>query len=693
MSETIGYVLLGDSDPDELLIIQELLEYYHLRVEAVDNCEDVLKALQRNPQPDVVILDAPLAEGRTPEGMLLATLQQLDHGRIPVFLLIEQDSALDVFPPKLRKSIRVLNRPFSAAQFLLAAGNAGLKFSVSSPARSAPPAPSKPPESSEDLRAAPPVALTRTRLPTPPVPAAAPSPEIGWELRRYWTILLRRKWLLLVVTIAAVAVSIGISQMLTPIYEATATIRVASAAGGQFDYGASVLATRLANTYVEIATSTPILDELITRLGIAKPPKVEVKQIPETELLEIAVRHADPAIARDAANTLANIMVERSLSLYAGDAPTARELMEAQLAEAKKDLDQAIAEYTALLLELSQGGENSTVTDEQLSVLGRQVNLRQQLYVDLLVRYEEVRSSEEMRSNAITVIEYAELPKKPASPNLILNAILGASAGAIGGLLLVIVLESFRTKVTSATEIQSLTGLPVIARIPSVRRSRRRSPDLRRIPDLEDPFQSLQVRLQLSNLVRNTRNPVILVTSPEPGTGKTTVAVNLALSMARAGNRVILVDADLHRPSVHKVLNIKQQVGLSDILTGDRHPETALKPIDGSNLRVLTSGLTGKDTTLTELISPYKIELIFRTLAEICDYLIVDSPALLVTGYSVALARQASATVLVTAQNHTDRGDLESAMQQLAETNANVIGVVINRAESLRSYAYRYKRR
>ena len=167
------------------------------------------------------------------------------------------------------------------------------------------------------------------------------------ELGTYLQVLWRCKWMIAACAIIASMVALGISLQLTPLYSGTATLRVASAPIGAADYISTYSITRLSNTYVEIATSDISLDEVAERLGLQKRPKVEVEVVPETELIAISASDPDPARARDIANTLANMMVEQSVQLYGGSAPTARKILEKQLKQAKADLDAAVSSYDA----------------------------------------------------------------------------------------------------------------------------------------------------------------------------------------------------------------------------------------------------------------------------------------------------------------------------------------------------------
>ncbi len=148
------------------------------------------------------------------------------------------------------------------------------------------------------------------------------------ELQKYLEILLRSKWVILATMAVATIVAVVGSFIVTPLYSATATLRLASAPGGSSDYIYVTTLTRLSNTYVEIATNDTTLSEVAERLGMTKPPKVDVEIVPETELIRIKTTNPDPALARDIVNTLAAIMVEQSQQIDGSSTPTASEIFE-----------------------------------------------------------------------------------------------------------------------------------------------------------------------------------------------------------------------------------------------------------------------------------------------------------------------------------------------------------------------------
>jgi len=155
------------------------------------------------------------------------------------------------------------------------------------------------------------------------------------EIRNYIAILWRRKWVIAVTTAVTLIVTVVGTLMATPTYVASTTLRFLTAPSGSVDWVDYEIgyAQRLMNTYVKIATSRPVLEELVQQLGLNEPPKIELEILPNTELMHITVEDPNPTLARDAANALAGILIAQSRELYTGSGKTAREVLSEQLAQ------------------------------------------------------------------------------------------------------------------------------------------------------------------------------------------------------------------------------------------------------------------------------------------------------------------------------------------------------------------------
>jgi capsular exopolysaccharide synthesis family protein len=588
------------------------------------------------------------------------------------------------------------------------------------------------------------------------------------ELKTYLQVLRRYKWMIAACAIIASLVALGISFALIPIYTVTTTVRVASSPGGSTDYiyGSSI--TRLSNTYVEIATSDVSLEKVVERLGLEKKPSIEVEVVPETELIEITASDPDPVRARDIANTLASILVEQSLQLYGGNAPTAREILQGQLEQSKIDLDNAVLEYdkalrTALVTPTPLTSTNPTSipdldvlerfvsirqqiynnllqeyqraeTSEQMRIfeaqieqakidldrsisdynnalrnykptatplpsgtlmpnpdvekLERIVSVRQQIYSDLLQKYENARTSELLRTNSITVVQAANLPRKPSSPKILLNAALGLVAGLVVGVILAFFFEGIDNTLRSTEEVLSMTTLPILCRIPELKN--RLGPKIKLINFQDGHYTSVpaidQLRMHLLLHDGKSGHGTFLLTSPDPGAGKSTIVANLAVALSQVEKTVVLVDIDFRRPRQHSIFELPNEMGLSDYIQGKVHLDEILNSTANRNLRVITTGSSPQG--IVEWITPEHICEFLETLGSLCDYVLVDAPALLSVADPMILAAQTDAVILVVAQRKTDRENFRFALNQLSEFKARVLGVVVNFVPNSQIYKY-----
>lgn len=513
------------------------------------------------------------------------------------------------------------------------------------------------------------------------------------EFKTYLQVLWRYKWMIILCAVISFGVALGISLILTPKYKATTTVRVASTPGGASDYTYIGSLTRLTNTYVEIASSDLTLDEVATRLGLAEQPKVEVEVVPETELIEISTSNPDPGLAVEITNTLANIIVEQSLELYGGDVPTAREILEEQLSQAKIDLESAVAEYESTLLKIKSTPtklSNSTpLPNLDLETLSHIVYVRQQIYGDLLQRYESARTSEQLRTNAITLVEPATIPEKQDSPKLLLNSALGLIAGFILGVMLAFIVEGLDDTLHSIKDVQAITQLPILGIIPELKGKSKSKVKLLVTPDGKlttiPSFDQLRTRI-LQSTTKKLISIKILVTSPEPSSGKSTVASNLAISLAKGGKRIILVDMDLRRPTLHSIFGLSNHVGLSDYLLGEKQIFEILLPTSLPNLRLITAGSIDFDPI--DLYTTENLDNLFDKLSGYYDYLVIDSPAILSVADPMVFAKQVDELILVATRYITKLHNLLFTIQQLEDLNKKITGIVLNRMKKDSLYKY-----
>ncbi len=260
------------------------------------------------------------------------------------------------------------------------------------------------------------------------------------DLKSYLAILRGNIWVILVTFVVTVVVATLLTFLITPIYAATTTLRVATASSGVVSaYSDYMYADRLMNTYTKLATSSPVMDELRTRLNIQHRPDITVAIIPNTELIKITVESSDPNLAQNSANTLADIMISLGKELYTGGGKSTMEILAEQITTTEAELGQARQALDAFI------AQNPSAT-EQIDALKSNIQYKEQAYATLLEQYDQARLREVIRANIISVVEPAVFPSSPTKPNKMLNIGLGILVGLVGGVGLAFLFENFGTR-------------------------------------------------------------------------------------------------------------------------------------------------------------------------------------------------------------------------------------------------------
>jgi Mrp family chromosome partitioning ATPase len=332
----------------------------------------------------------------------------------------------------------------------------------------------------------------------------------------------------------------------------------------------------------------------------------------------------------------------------------------------------------------------------------------------LVQRLEELGIIEQMQTGGFLVSERALAPESPFSPQPVRNAVLALVVGLILGLGLAFLLEYLDRRIKDEQTLEKVFGLPVLATVPMVggswRERRKGHSDLpigfadKHSPLLES-FRTLRSNLQYFGVDKEIRT--ILVTSPLPREGKSTVSINLALGLALSGARVIVLEADLRRPMLHTYLKLGNEVGISNVLAGthtfaeamqlvrvdDYMPEDARRRMSSGsaeglllqkNLYCLTSGPFPPNPA--ELVGSLKMQELLQSAAESADYVIVDSPPLLLAADAVTLAALVDGVLLTARLFSTTRDEAQAARELLERVGARVIGAVASGGRLSQSY-------
>jgi succinoglycan biosynthesis transport protein ExoP len=343
----------------------------------------------------------------------------------------------------------------------------------------------------------------------------------------------------------------------------------------------------------------------------------------------------------------------------------------------------------------------------EYSLLKRDLDSNRQLYEGLLEKLKEAGVSAGLRSNNFRIVDMARVPTAPVEPNIPRNLAFAFMLGLTSGVGLAFLLEGLDSTVRTTEQAQMISGLPPLGMIPLGSRSTREGANSKRLviasskeavelitqvrpqSQMAESYRALRTSLLLSNLGAPPK--VIMVTSALPQEGKTTTSINCAVVLAQKGIRVLLIDADLRRPSIHKTLGMGPRSGLSNVLTGSATLEQAItrSPIL-PNLSVLPAGTPPPNPA--ELLASTNMRDVLDQLRGQYDHIVVDTPPTLSVTDAVVLSPRADAIVLVIRSGQTTKQALRRSRDILMQVNAKVSGVLLNAVDlSSPDYYYYYE--
>ncbi len=277
------------------------------------------------------------------------------------------------------------------------------------------------------------------------------------------------------------------------------------------------------------------------------------------------------------------------------------------------------------------------------------------------------------RGIVATTTRPATAPTAPSSPDLQRNLVLGSFAGLLLGVGLAFVRHLADTKVRVDADVKALTNAPILAHLPITRGS---GAAMRTDPHGMLAEATRRLRTNLLFVDVTTAQHSVVITSPMPGEGKTSTAVNLAIAMASAGQQVLLIDGDLRKPSVATMMALDDSVGLTSVLLGRVSLEDALQRYGDTTLDVLAAGQIPPNPS--ELLGSVPMELLFHDLKSRYDFVVVDSPPLVPVVDAVVLEKLAGNLLLIVAADRTAKRDLATAFRALTNSGAAVSGVAVN---------------
>ena len=511
------------------------------------------------------------------------------------------------------------------------------------------------------------------------------------ELKHYLVLLRRWAWLLgLGLVVGAGGAYVG-SLYQTPVYQASTQVLVIRAQEDKLADLTGVSGFQLTQTYSQLMLTQPILDAVSLKLGFTVEEEAfTARPTRDTQLITVLAENPDPVQAARMANALIEVFIAQIDQLQATRFASSEESLQTQLARVEKQVASLQTEIDRLSEE-AEAGRNS-----RLDQLQTNLALYQQIYSSLLSNYETVRLARLQNTPNVVQVEAARPPTDPERPKPLLNLALGGVVGLLIAGAMAFLVEYLDTTLKTPDDVARVLNLPVIGFIGEMERlaaskdgvgvayvaERPRSP-------IAEAFRSLRTNLEFAGVDKPLKT--ILVTSVGPGEGKTTIAVNLAIVIAQGGKHGVLLDADLRRPTVHKVLAVPNRRGLSDIFRDRITMQDAIQAVTQlwrvQQLAVITSG--GLPPNPAELLASARMGQFLAELRDLADVVVIDSPPFVVTDASV-LAARVDGVLLVVEPGRTQAEAAVALLEQLNRAGARVVGVVLNRIARNRGYYYSY---
>ncbi len=324
----------------------------------------------------------------------------------------------------------------------------------------------------------------------------------------------------------------------------------------------------------------------------------------------------------------------------------------------------------------------------QYNIFQQEVDTNRALYDGLLQRFKEIGVAGNVGVNNISIVDPADVPVSPSSPRLLINLAVALMIGLALGAALALALEQIDEAIADPGEIEQRLGLPLLGSVPKVMGDvTPMDALLDRKSALVDAYLAVQ-----TNLAFTTEHGVprsIAVTSTRPAEGKSTTALGLATTLARAKRKVILVDGDMRSPSIHHLGGVSHDRGLSNFLTGDENIESLTFPMRDLGFTAMSAGPIPPNAA--ELLTGGRLDVLIQRLLEDYDHVIVDSPPVMGLADAPLIASRVEGIVYAI-ESHGIRSSLvKTALARLASANANIIGGVLTKFDSRKaSHGYEY---
>jgi len=538
--------------------------------------------------------------------------------------------------------------------------------------------------------------------------------EIEFDLSYYTELILRRRWIVLSVFLSVVIIAAIITLNTRKVYQAQALLVIEKERGNNVIYQGGPAVERSNEDYYQtqykLLRSEALLKTVYKRLSLEKIPEfagvygyrkllgpVVVAPVPRSRLVYVRVNFYDPLKAAEIANAVANVYIEQNLSnqlfiskdvlnaLQSDSGAQSRAIYESLPAVVNNTLVQDLKrEAVKLQAQIAEASGHYTPKHPQVLALTANLNtLQSQIKseTDRIIQSLKIDLSGQLMGNNIRLIDAAVPPLSPIRPRKKFNMILAVVGGFLLGLFAAALVEFVDQTVRTQEDVEDKLGLPFLGIVPLTRQTKDQTAYnhllLQEHSLIGESIRNLRTMVDFAEV--GSKSKAIIVSSTIQGEGKSYVAANLAVAIAQAGEKTLIVDGDLRRSNLHKVFRISNLKGLSDFLAVGRTIED-LRPLiqstDVPGLSILTCG--SRPPNPAELLNTPRLSAFLAWAGEDYDRVIIDCPPMFPISDVLLWGKYVNNCVFVASFGKTRVPMIKTAVKRLLGSGIKVLGAVVN---------------
>lgn len=527
------------------------------------------------------------------------------------------------------------------------------------------------------------------------------------DVRHYVRVVWSHKWIVVATTVVAVAVALLFTKSQDKLFRAKATVIIETGVDGLFEEsaGGNIDEDRLISGEILVIEGEAVEQVVVAELG-EDADEVVAESVRGVDAIDVSVEDKDPERAADIANAYVDAYItlarEREVSVLnaqSAELDEAIAVLATQISDVSAALDAAVAADNAAADAAAAAAEAAgdtfrddgpsqeviRLTDERTSLVGQQDALE--------IRRGELLVDTALQTGGASLLSAATVPEVSVGPKAARNALLALFGGLAVGVALAFVREYLDDSLKTRSAVQSSTRLALLAAVPEVTGKRRKGAQLVSVTQpssvAAESYRGLRTAVQHLNAERSVH--VLQLASPSARQGTTTVVANLAVALARSGQDVLVIDANLRTPRLHEFFGLGNDAGLATLLHGKAEPAEVIRSVPGHDrLRVVCAGPVARGDQ--DLLSSPSACSFLPDLVGTGDVVLIDSPPALPFADAAVISGWVQGVMLVVAAGTTDNHDLDRAIESFSAVDTAVVGLIFNRAARHDVYSQRSKR-